>query len=70
MCTLLVRRFGKRLRLAGWTASLGGISGFGGWRENWPSGSGTGTGRGHVRDVYEARELREGRSRTVEFDED
>ena len=59
---LLVRRYSKRLRVAGWTAGpglFGGFpgGGFGGF------GSGTGPDRADVRDVREPRALRKGRGR-------
>lgn len=78
--TLLVRRFGKRLRVAGWTAGPGGFGGFGpagfgggaGYRRSPGSGFGfnSRSGRGDVRDVHEARELREDPNRGAEPDED
>ena len=62
--TLLVRRFGKKLRVAGWTAGPGGSGGFGGGGgRHRPSGFDTGSGRGDVRDVREPRALRKGRGR-------
>ena len=63
---LLVRRYSKRLRVAGWTPGqgfFGGFSGgtFGGFGS--APGSGAGPHRGDVRDVREPRALRKGRSR-------
>lgn len=61
---LLIRRYGKRLRVAGWGAGPGvfgrfGRGGFGGFGD----GAGAGPGRGDVRDVREPRALRKGRKR-------
>lgn len=63
---LLIRRYGKRLRVAGWTGGqgfFGGFSGgaFGGSRPGF--GSGPGPHQGDVRDVREPRALRKGRKR-------
>ena len=60
----LVRRYSKRLRVAGWTPGQGffggfGRGGFGGFGDD----PGTGPGRGDVRDVREPRALRKGRKR-------
>ena len=67
--SLLVRRFGKKLRVAGWSAGPGGFGGFapGGGRAN-RSGPGFGSGRGEsdVRDVHEVREVDDGRDGTDE----
>ena len=61
---LLVRRFSKRLRVAGWTAGQGLFSGFsGGGFGGFGFGPGTGPDRGDVRDVREPRALRKGRGR-------
>ena len=64
---LLVRRYSKRLRVAGWTAGPGGFAGFGGAGRHGSTGFGfgsdTGSGRDDVRDVQEPRELRRGRRR-------
>lgn len=64
---LVVRRYGKKMRVAGWTAGpgiFGGFSagGFGGFGGSGP-GSGSGPHRGDVRDVRESRALRKGRNR-------
>lgn len=58
---LLVRRYSKRLRVAGWTPGPGGFGwgGFGGFGD----GPGAGPGRGDVRDVREPRALRKGLKR-------
>ena len=61
---LLIRRYSKRLRVAGWTAGQGFFGGFpGGGFGGFGSGpgAGTGPGRGDVRDVQEPRALRKGR---------
>ncbi len=63
---LLVRRYSKRLRVAGWTAGPGLFGGFGGGGgRHGSSGFGfdTGSGRDDVRDVREPRALRKGRRR-------
>lgn len=63
---LLVRRYSKRLRVAGWGAGQGFFGGFGGGAfGGFGSGPGSGGGpdRGDVRDVREPRALRRGRSR-------
>ena len=62
---LLVRRYSKRLRVAGWTAGPGGFAGFGGGGRHGSSGFGfdTGSGRDDVRNVREPRALRKGRRR-------
>ena len=69
---LLVRRYSKRLRVAGWTAGPGGFAGFGGAGRPGSSrfGSDTGSGRDDVRDVQEPRELRKGRRRRAGPDKD
>ena len=61
---LLIRRNGKRLRVAGWGAGPGvfGSFGRGGFR-GFGDGPGAGPGRGDVRDVREPRALRKGRKR-------
>lgn len=63
---LLIRRYGKRLRVGGWTAGpsvFGGFGrgGFGGFGDG-PT-AGTAAGRSDVRDVRETRALRKGRKR-------
>jgi len=63
---LLVRRYSKRLRVAGWTPCQGFFGGFsGGAFGGFGSGPGSGGGpdRGDVRDVREPRALRKGRRR-------
>ena len=61
---LLIRRFGKRLRVAGWTAGPGVFGGFGrGGFGGFGDSPGTGPARGDVRDVREPRALRKGRKR-------
>ena len=66
---LLIRRYSKRLRVAGWSAGPGFFGGFGGFSGGGFGGSGSGPGsgtgpdRGDVRDVREPRALRKGRSR-------
>ncbi len=63
---LLIRRYSKRLRVAGWTPGRGFLGGFpGGASGGFGSGPGSGTGpdRSDVRDVREPRALRRGRSR-------
>ena len=63
---LLIRRYSKRLRVAGWTAGSGLFGGFpGGGGRHGSSGFGfdTGSGRDDVRDVREPRALRKGRRR-------
>ncbi len=63
---LLVRRYSKRLRVAGWTPGQGFFGGFsGGAFGGFGSGPGSGGGpdRGDVRDVREPRALRKGRRR-------
>ena len=59
---LLVRRYSKRIRVAG-----PGVFGFGGFGRGGPGGSGfgseTGRDRGDIRDVREPRALRKGRKR-------
>ena len=63
---LLVRRYSKRLRVAGWTAGPGSFGGFGGGGGRHGSGGfgfDTGSGRDDVRDVREPRALRKGRRR-------
>ncbi|MCE2524706.1 MAG: FxsA family protein [Acidimicrobiia bacterium] len=74
---LLIRRYSKRIRIAGWKAGPGasGFSGFGaGGRRHGAGGFGSGSdtepGRGDVRDVREPRQLRKGRRRRTEPDED
>ena len=67
--TLLVRRYGKKLRVAGWTAGSGFFGGFGGGGgRHGSSGFGfdSGSRRGDVRDVQEPRQLRRGRRRRAE----
>ncbi len=59
---LLVRRYSKRIRIAGWTARPGGF-GFGGFGRGGAGGSETGPDRGDVRDVREPRALPKGRKR-------
>ncbi len=58
---LLIRRYGKRLRVAGWGAGPGVFGRFG--RGGFGDGAGAGPGRGDVRDVREPRALRKGRKR-------
>ena len=63
---LLIRRYSKRMRVAGWTAGQGFFGGFagGGFGGSGPgSGPGPGPDRADVRDVREPRALRKGRSR-------
>jgi len=61
---LLIRRYSKRLRVAGWTAGPGVFGGFGrGGFGGFGDGPGTGPGRGDVRDVREPRATRKGRKR-------
>ena len=61
---LLIRRYSKRLRVAGWTAGQGFVGGFGrGGFGGFGEGPGAGPGRGDVRDVREPRALRKGRRR-------
>lgn len=61
---LLIRRYGKRLRVAGWGAGPGVFGGFGrGGFGGFGDGPGAGPGRGDVRDVREPRALRKGRRR-------
>lgn len=64
---LLIRRYGKRLRVAGWTAGPAGFGGFGGFGRGgfggFGDGPGAGPGRGDVRDVREPRALRKGPKR-------
>ena len=63
---LLIRRYSKRLRVAGWTPGQGFFGGFPGGTfggSGSAPGSGTGPRRGDVRDVREPRALRRGRSR-------
>lgn len=58
---LLIRRYSKRLRVAGWTAGPGVFGGFG---RGGFGGFGDGPGAGpDVRDVREPRALRKGRKR-------
>ena len=59
---LLVRRYSKRIRIAGWTAGPGGF-GFGGFGRGGAGGSETGPDRGDIRDVREPRALPKGRKR-------
>ena len=63
---LLIRRYSKRMRVAGWTAGQGFFGGFAGGGFGGPgpgSGPGPGPDRGDVRDVREPRALRKRRSR-------
>ena len=67
---LLIRRYGKRLRVAGWTAGPGVFGGFGrGGFGGFGDGPGAGPARGDVRDVREPRALRKGRKRGEKPDE-
>ncbi len=61
---LLVRRYSKRIRVAGWNAGPG-VFGVGGFGRRGAGGFGpeTGPDRGDVRDVREPRALRKGRKR-------
>ena len=56
---LLIRRYSKRLRVAGWTTGPGVFGGFGGFGH----GPRTGPRGGDVRDVSEPRSLRRGSKR-------
>ena len=64
---LLIRRYGKRLRVGGWGGGPGGFGVFGGSGRGgfggFADGPGAGPGRGDVRDVREPRALRKGRRR-------
>lgn len=63
---LLIRRYSKRLRVAGWTPGQGFFGGFPGGTfggSGSAPGSSTGPRRSDVRDVREPRALRRGRSR-------
>lgn len=69
---LLIRRYSKKMRIAGWTPGQGFFGGFpGGAFGGFGSGPGSGGGpnRGDVRDVREPRALRKGRSRRPKRDD-
>ncbi|MCY3807706.1 MAG: FxsA family protein [bacterium] len=59
---LLIRRYSKRLRVAGWTAGPGVFGGFGGFG-GFGHGPRAGPRGGDVRDVSEPRSLRKGSKR-------
>lgn len=59
---LLIRRYSKRLRVAGWTAGPGVFGGFGGFG-GFGHGPQAGPRGGDVRDVSEPRSLRKGSKR-------
>ena len=73
---LLIRRYGKRMRVAGWSPGTGRFGGFGGSAPGGsgpsgaagdghrrPGGYGSAPGQGHIREVREARGARRSRRR-------
>ena len=66
--SLLMRHFSKKITVGGWSAGSGGRGGFGfgyspAGRRDWGGPGGFGAGRLDVRDVDDAREIRDSRQR-------